>query len=325
MPRHSAHVLAATIGSVPPDLDRLAWAGEIISLLLDAGAATVRQAEHSRKIDALIQQLPLPIVFADHDGEIITNDGAKLLLGLNSGQPTSAELATAMARLINAQGNVDAQRSLMRDPSATVSLETVHNGRAYKVERRSIANDDFSGRLWTFTDITLQRKFQNMATHDALTGALNRRAFDEMIESETERAKRYSQPLSLLAVDLDHFKLVNDKYGHDVGDVVLQEACRRISAAIREVDGLARTGGEEFVVILPATARSGAVDAAQRIKLAIAAMPVIHGDLSIPITASIGVAGFQPESDTVDTFFKRADAALYAAKRAGRNRVELAA
>lgn len=166
-------------------------------------------------------------------------------------------------------------------------------------------------------------RLEVLAHTDPLTQVLNRRALTVRLASELERARRYDAALSLLMVDLDHFKNVNDEHGHLVGDDVLREFAGVLQHAIRSVDVVARYGGEEFVVGLPETALAGAVVFAERLRERIAETPfaLAHGH-PLGLTASIGVAFF-PSADvnTVEDLFARADEALYRAKADGRNRV----
>ncbi len=164
----------------------------------------------------------------------------------------------------------------------------------------------------------LADQLEAMATHDFLTGAYNRRKLSELVTAEVARAIRYAQPLSLLILDLDHFKQVNDVHGHEAGDTVLVAVAGVLDNTIRSTDSLARWGGEEFVVLAPALGISGAVTLAQRLRTAIAAQEIPGVG---QVTASFGVAEVRPD-DTPDTLLDRADQALYGAKENGRDRVE---
>lgn len=158
------------------------------------------------------------------------------------------------------------------------------------------------------------------ATRDALTGVYNRGAALRRLDEELDRAIRECKPLSVLMMDIDHFKNVNDTYGHLVGDAVLKETVRRIQSSVRSYDVVGRFGGEEFVVILPNANGEIAVRVAERIRAAVSAQPVIHEAVSVSVTLSAGVAeaGAAP---AVDALIQAADEALYQAKRTGRNRV----
>jgi len=157
---------------------------------------------------------------------------------------------------------------------------------------------------------------------DPLTGALNRLGMDKNFEREIELAKRNNDPLSLLVLDVDHFKQVNDKYGHAFGDQVLKDLAQHVKDCIRSTDVFARFGGEEFIVLLNNTNRSGALLLAERIRQQIENTASVSNDKKINYTASIGVTTLE-NKDNKENFFKRADNALYQAKNNGRNRVVL--
>jgi diguanylate cyclase (GGDEF)-like protein/PAS domain S-box-containing protein len=156
---------------------------------------------------------------------------------------------------------------------------------------------------------------------DHLTGIANRRAFFEAVELELERCKRAPRPLSLVMLDVDHFKRVNDAHGHPAGDEVLRHLARWLLATFREVDVVARFGGEEFAVLLPSAGIEAAAAAAERFRQALEAHPVTVDGQLIACTVSAGVASQEDGLLGVDALLKRADQALYAAKAQGRNRV----
>jgi len=161
-----------------------------------------------------------------------------------------------------------------------------------------------------------------LARTDTLTGLANRRAFDEVAEQEIQRAQRYSTPLALIMTDLDHFKRINDCYGHRVGDHVLRHFADVLKASVRTIDLVGRWGGEEFALLLPGTDLAEAAQAAERMRVTVAAaLPRIEGN-DCAYTASFGVAAFNAATPTLTALLGRADAALYRAKEQGRNRVE---
>ncbi|MDP1681934.1 MAG: diguanylate cyclase [Burkholderiales bacterium] len=162
-----------------------------------------------------------------------------------------------------------------------------------------------------------EQALEDIATHDRLTGAWNRRQFDELLAREMNRARRYKSPLSLIMFDIDHFKKVNDTWGHQAGDDLLAVLSVYVSANIRDIDMLARWGGEEFMVIAPDTGSEAARLLAEKLRALIE-----NGNFGEAgrITCSFGVTQFQPD-DTAESFTSRADAAMYAAKESGRNRV----
>lgn len=165
------------------------------------------------------------------------------------------------------------------------------------------------------------RRLEEMATTDGLTGCLNKRAFLEELEAKIRSAERFGRKLSLLVTDIDHFKSVNDTYGHDVGDMVIKGLGELLQRAKRDTDIVARFGGEEFCVLCEETDTAGAVKLAERIREELG-QTVFHTDLGkLTVTGSIGVATFPNDARTAAELFKITDQALYAAKRTGRNRV----
>lgn len=168
----------------------------------------------------------------------------------------------------------------------------------------------------------LNEQLVHMSITDELTGIANRRAVMERLQEEYQRARRTKTPLSIMMLDLDHFKQINDTYGHPCGDAVLAESARRVKATVRTYDVFGRYGGEEFLVITPDSNRNGAENLAERIRLAISGTPFPYNDKpDIAVTVSIGVAALTDADDTVEHLLLRADTALYKAKTGGRNRV----
>lgn len=159
---------------------------------------------------------------------------------------------------------------------------------------------------------------------DQLTGLYNRRYMMSQLQQLMQRSVMGGKPVSVMMADIDHFKSVNDTYGHDVGDEVLQEIARRLKENVRPIDIVCRPGGEEFLVIMPETPGDLACAAAERIRRAVAAEPfkINSGQREITITLSAGVSTISGPQDTISDLTKRADTALYQAKTAGRNRVE---
>jgi len=162
-----------------------------------------------------------------------------------------------------------------------------------------------------------------LAVTDQLTGLHNRRYMVGQLAALVARAQRGGEPVAALLVDIDHFKKINDSFGHDVGDEVLREFAVRLATNVRAIDLPCRYGGEEFVVIMPDTGIAAAERIAERIRLHVAGSPfrVDGGKELLTVTISIGVAATLGEFDTPDALLKRADAAVYEAKAAGRNRV----
>jgi len=168
----------------------------------------------------------------------------------------------------------------------------------------------------------LEKKLRDFAEHDSLTGIMNRRMIENVLKKDLERASRYNKPLSLLMMDIDHFKKVNDTFGHDVGDLVLKHLTDVSKSNLREVDSFGRWGGEEFVVLLPEIDLKDARVVAEKLRTSIENTPLkINENEKVSYTISIGGAAFSKSMDSWETFFKLADNALYQAKEQGRNQV----
>lgn len=168
-----------------------------------------------------------------------------------------------------------------------------------------------------------QHELKERTRRDGLTGACTRREFFEVGRAELKRARRYGHPLCLLIMDFDHFKQINDRYGHAAGDQVLKVLSRQIMDALRSSDRYYRFGGEEFVIMLPHSEKEEALRVAERIRVLVETRPVGFGDLSIPVTLSIGMARLEGAGETLDDVVAKADRALYMAKEAGRNCIEV--
>lgn len=156
---------------------------------------------------------------------------------------------------------------------------------------------------------------------DGLTQVYNRRHWQDTLEQEYAKARRHNKKLSLIMLDLDHFKLLNDNYGHQGGDMVLIEVSALISTLLRLEDTFGRYGGEEFAIILPETDSAGAIELAQRICRIIATTPLTYNDQVINVTVSLGVAQLSDKESNYEELITRTDSALYKAKSEGRNQV----
>ncbi len=169
----------------------------------------------------------------------------------------------------------------------------------------------------------LQEILFEQSTHDALTGLYNRRYLEQTIRRELISAERHGHPVSVIMGDLDHFKEINDRYGHPGGDEVLRVFGDLMKRHARGSDIYCRYGGEEFLLVLPKMTKDDAVERAKQLCSAMAAAPVPYGDLAIAVTASFGVAAFPRDGRNADDLIAAADSAMYAAKAAGRNRVNV--
>lgn len=187
------------------------------------------------------------------------------------------------------------------------------NGMVAALQRSRQELDERNALLRTQT-----RRLEEMAATDSLTGVFNRRKFDDLTRDEIERAFRYERAFSIVLLDVDHVKAVNDERGHQAGDAVLVELAALVCATVRSVDAVARWGGEEFVLLLPEVGLTGATRAAQRVRDAIHEAGFGGG-----VTASFGVAAYRA-GETADELFGRVDEALYRAKEAGRDRIAVA-
>ncbi len=177
--------------------------------------------------------------------------------------------------------------------------------------------------LW-YLVTELNRELAELARTDPLTGALNRRAMEEAALRETSRSLRHGNPLCMIVLDVDHFKLLNDARGHAAGDCALQALVRQVRTMLRANDLLARTGGEEFMLLLPDTSAATGLVAAERVRQAIENLVVPFEDEPVRFTVSAGVAQFDSSLGGWESMMRRADFALYEAKEHGRNTVRLA-
>jgi diguanylate cyclase (GGDEF)-like protein len=182
-------------------------------------------------------------------------------------------------------------------------------------------------RVVLLQDELLEAKaeLERRALYDSLTGAKNRGAILDVAKRELSRSKRSGKPFAVAIADVDHFKRVNDTYGHPAGDAVLREFVKRTGNVVRAHDDLGRYGGEEFLFVLPECPTEGALNAAERLRIAVAEEGWYVGGTQISITASFGIAGTDQGYEEIDTLINAADEALYTAKNAGRNRAMLAA
>jgi len=275
--------------------------------------------------DHLFEHLPIPVWVEDEAGRLTHHNRAfrtlfrieaEALIGRNVSEflpetpdstPVETSLDTGERRL-----DVIIGRSSLAHPAPSLDSRTP---------------GPLGGRIGTITDITerkeIERRLHELATTDGLTGALSRRAFFAAVEQEAERSSRYGGKMSLMMIDLDHFKKVNDRHGHAAGDRALKLAAQAIRTGLRDIDALGRMGGEEFAVLLPQTTLAGAVEVAERLRKAVAAIaiPVDPQPMTVQLTVSIGVAERPDDETDFDRVLSRADAALYRAKEEGRNRV----
>jgi diguanylate cyclase (GGDEF)-like protein len=173
----------------------------------------------------------------------------------------------------------------------------------------------------TNLEANYHEEIYRLMTVDALTQVYNKRYFTEALEREYNRAQRYKRELSLVLIDVDHFKAVNDGHGHLAGDAVLRQVAAEVKPRLREQDIFARVGGEEFAALLPEINKEGAVATGEKVRRIIEAATFVVETIPVKITISAGVTSLDPRGKAPSSLFERADAALYEAKRKGRNRV----
>ncbi len=219
------------------------------------------------------------------------------------------DVSVTISPIVDAVGQVVAVSKIARDITERKQFEAAQQIAKWQLEAQLAK---ISG---------LQVLLQEQAIHDPLTGLFNRRYLNETLPRELSRAKREDQLLTLVMLDLDHFKAVNDTYGHAAGDEVLRTMSGILTHGARESDTVCRYGGEEFLVVLPGISPAQAMQRVSEWQLCLARTPTVLGAFSIHVTLSAGVAGFPYHGADADTLATRADAALYRSKAAGRNRV----
>lgn len=274
----------------------------------------------------VLEEMPVPVAVVDKSNGVISHSNAQMVDEFGA----LAGVGQPVQRLF-----VDDKAWTALQPAATTPpvLEMVARRGRLNVElhRTDLGRlDQQEGDYWLLVMIDVSERFQREqrlhhdAYTDTLTGLANRRYFNEAAATEIKRAAKEQHPLAILGLDLDHFKRVNDQYGHDVGDLVLQSAARVFQSALRAGDFAARMGGEEFSAFLPNADTAQAMAVANRVRQAIASTPILlpAGDV-LTVTVSVGISAWEAGEDDLQPAIKRADQALYQAKQNGRNRVEV--
>lgn len=303
--------------------------------------------EHaSISLETLFESMPVAVALIDREGRHVALNQA---LANFSGLQAPDLVGKKVADLSKESGENIKRDFQYFDAGQEVPDHEVPIGdRIYYVSVKPVrdANGLAIAEMVALTDITEKKKTENelaeanrrlqeyaaqlkesnekltyLASHDPLTGVLNARTFYEVCDSMMSVAHRDNKPFSVLFVDLDHFKKVNDTYGHDAGDIVLKSVAACMTGTSRECDVYGRIGGEEFSVYLPGTDREGAMFLAEKLRVNIEQlMPVIDGK-PLKVTASIGVASNLPHHHSISDIQRDADHAMYHAKKEGRNRV----
>ncbi|MCX8024068.1 MAG: diguanylate cyclase [Thermanaerothrix sp.] len=212
---------------------------------------------------------------------------------------------------------------LHEEPVGVITLDCSHETHAFTLEDLELLKAFADQAAIAIRNVRLYEREKHLAITDELTQVYNRRYALQLAEREIERARRYQRPLAMILADIDHFKLVNDTYGHLAGDEVLRDLAQRCRRQLRDFDVLGRYGGEEFLVVLPEADAEAALGVAERLRRAVAETPFNGGAHHIQVTLSLGVVAFIRDHPDLNLWLTRVDAALYQAKASGRNRAVL--
>ncbi len=253
------------------------------------------------------------------DSMFESNEGFESVLSSEiSGLKQTSDVASSLEELkVKVSERLSSIESALEKKQATdraIKENAQKNQRAFKTGFTKLKHELDEATKYT-------EELEKKLNQDQLTGAFNRRAYDKRIEDEMQRFLRYKTNFSLLIIDADKFKNINDSYGHAIGDKCLQEIIKRSIPLLRQNDMLARYGGEEFAVIMPETDSDGAKKAAEKIRQTIEKIEFVYKKEKVKVTVSIGIAQSKPEDTNHQQIFERADIAVYKAKEQGRNQV----
>jgi diguanylate cyclase (GGDEF)-like protein/PAS domain S-box-containing protein len=315
------------------ELDRFGQAFNMMAQRLETNLLELKDSE--TRFRAISDTAVDAIISIDADSRItFTNPAAERCFGYQPGELLELDVCLIMPDRFRHRHREGVAGCLSTEAGGRVGgsqLELVglkKDGTEFPIELSLAAhrNGDEISFTGIIRDITARKKderlLRRLSVTDSLTGLLNHGEFYRQLGKEFERSRRYGGPVAVLMLDIDHFKAVNDKYGHQAGDTVLKTLAELMTDLIRPADKVARYGGEEFGLVLPETDESGALAMAERIRTAVAGRSVeLEDGHLINVTVSIGAAVFADPSDTEQDVVGRADQALYAAKQAGRNRV----
>jgi diguanylate cyclase (GGDEF)-like protein len=308
-----------------------------VARLLSARREAARGTIVRNQFLDLFESVPAGIVLIDGDGVgAAVNEHAAELLGCTAGNHRAADLAGPMRALRqrcdnHAELEVAYSAQMNNDQFAAKQNWTLGE-RTFEVDTHPVRGNGAHGRIWLFTDVTadllMAAELRRLASSDPLTGVPNRRHFEECSVQIIAAREANGRAVAVLMVDVDHFKKINDTYGHPVGDEVLKVVAKRCRDALRERDLFARFGGEEFIALLAASAVDEIPAAAERLRSAVAAEPILVGGERITVSVSVGgaIGEALPGGDQrlLEALIARADEALYDAKTSGRNRVRMA-
>ncbi len=283
-----------------------------------------------QQLRSIIESAPVPIVVTRlNDGAVLlSNQIARDFFGATGSQQRFAtdfhvdpDTRTELVAALETRGRVENFETQYRTGGDTHSWVLLN--------ARTISFGGEKAVLSSFLDITerkaTEERLKQLASIDPLTGVANLRFFMERAQYDLARIWRYGGALSMMLLDVDHFKSVNDSFGHAAGDQVLRGMAGVCQETLRDSDLLGRIGGEEFAIVLPETEVDGAFGVAERIRSMVETTKFGYEDRLIDVTVSIGVAACGKEGETIEEVMKRADTALYDAKRSGRNKVVTAA
>ena len=296
----------------------------------------IEQSEHNisqinRRIEDIIKSSPFPILITriSDDKIILANTNAIKLFGMNEQSVANHHFKEFFADSNNRQLLLEAIEECKEVQDFEVLIKTPNASTPFwLLTSAKIIDYNYDVVLYlAFQDITTRKSreamLQNQATRDPLTSIYNRRYFETEVKKQITKLTQERKPYSVLMIDADHFKNINDTYGHKIGDKVLIELATKVEKELREKDIVARFGGEEFVVFLPEINSAQAIRVADRLRESIASI-IVYTDAKKPVkfTVSIGVSSSEV-SNNIDILIKASDKALYKAKQGGRNRVEL--
>ena len=310
------------------------WAvlGQRIKYKLKASRAVHMLKESEERFRLLFQKSPLSYQSLDSEGRLIeVNDAWLDMLGYEKDQVLNRPFVDFLCQeeKENFMSNFLAFKK--RGDVSNINFRMLNSkGEEIDVEFNGRIGNDIHGAFkqtyCTFQNITrrkeMEAELRRLAATDPLTGLNNRRSFFERANHMRLQCVRYNHPFSILMLDIDYFKLINDRFGHDIGDDVLKIVSDIISQSLREVDVLGRLGGEEFAVLLPETSLKSALKVAERIRASVEAFRLETDQGSVDVKISIGVVGGTFAEESIEVFLKRADEQLYRAKENGRNRIE---
>lgn len=317
-----------------------AWTGTLIDVSeRKRMEAVVHESEETFR--ALFEAVPQGIVYQSTDGRITAaNPAAQRILGLTLAQMQDRGPLDPSWKIVHEDGSavaperqpaMEALRTGLPVTGVVMGMDTPARGQVWllidatplfrhgKLDEVHVSFEDITAR------VTLERELQQQASTDYLTGVANRRVLMDRLKAEYERVRRFPErACSVVALDIDHFKFVNDAWGHAAGDAVLVRLAQLMQQESRAIDTVARSGGEEFTLLLPDTSTEAALTRAERLRERIASAAIEHEGQALTITVSMGVSTIVPTDPGIDAVLARADRALYEAKSHGRNLARLA-